>query len=58
MENIIDELSNYDARLDRLTDYIIKNHIEDARFSLNIWNRFDTIGERSRTNNHLESYHR
>ena len=40
MEKIIDELSNYDARLDRLTDYIIKNYIEDAQFSLNMWNNF------------------
>ena len=47
MEKIVDELSDYDARLDGLTDYI-----EDARFSLNMWNQFDTTGEKRRINNH------
>lgn len=46
MEKIIDELCNYDSKLEKITDYVIKNYIEDARFSLNMWNHFDTIGER------------
>ncbi len=58
MERIIDELSNCDSKLDRLTDYVIKNYIEYPRFALNMWNHFDNIGERPRTNNHLEGYHR
>ena len=32
--------------------------MEDARFSSHMWNHFDTIGDRPRTNNHLEGYHR
>ncbi|CAF1545159.1 unnamed protein product [Rotaria sordida] len=58
MEKIIDELCDCDSKLNKLTDYVIKNYIEDARFSLNMWNHFYTIGERPRTNNHLEGYHR
>ncbi len=57
-EKVIDELCNYDSKLDRVTDYVLKNYIEDSRFSLNMWNHFDPLGERSRTNNHLEGYHR
>ena len=53
-KEIIDELSNYDARSDRLTEYNVKNYIEGARLSLNMWNYFDTFGERPRTINHLE----
>ncbi|CAM4780746.1 unnamed protein product [Rotaria magnacalcarata] len=30
----------------------------DGRFSSVLWNHFDSIGERSRTNNHLEDWHR
>ena len=58
MEGIIDELSNYDSKLLKLTDYIIKYYVEDSRFPISMWNHFDTIGERPRTNNHLEDYHR
>ena len=58
MEGIIDELSNYDWKLLKLTDYIIKYYVEDCRFPISLWNHFDTIGERPRTNNHLEDYHR
>jgi hypothetical protein len=58
MENILDELSDYDSKLNRLTDYVIRNYIDDARFSSSMWNHFDTVGERPRTNNHLEGYHR
>ena len=58
MENILDELSNYDSKLLKLTDYIIKYCVEDLRFPISMWNHFDTIGERPRTNNHLEGYHR
>ena len=58
MEQIIDVLSNIDSKLDRLTAYILNTYLEDARFTSNIWNHFDLIGERSRTNNHLEGWHR
>ena len=58
MERVIDELCNVDSKLDKLTDYILNNYIEDARFPFHIWNHFDSIGERPRTNNHLEGYHR
>ncbi|CAF0968541.1 unnamed protein product [Rotaria magnacalcarata] len=58
MEKIIDELSDYDSTLNKLTDYVIKNYIEDARFSFSMRNHFDNIGKRPRTNNHLEGYHR
>ncbi|CAF4912510.1 unnamed protein product, partial [Rotaria magnacalcarata] len=58
MEKIIDELCNYDTKFEKLTDYVIKNYIEDARFPVQMWNHFDTIGQRPRTNNHLEGYHR
>ena len=58
MEKIMGELCNYDSKLDKLIDYVVKNYIEDARFSLRTWNHFDNIGERPRTNNHLEGYHR
>ncbi|CAF1341983.1 unnamed protein product [Rotaria sordida] len=34
MEKIIDELCNYDSKLDKLTDYVIKNDVEDARFAV------------------------
>ncbi|CAF1538925.1 unnamed protein product, partial [Didymodactylos carnosus] len=54
MEVIIDELCNTDSKFDKLTDYILNNYTEDVYFSSNIWNNFDSIGERSRTNNHLE----
>ncbi|CAF1060668.1 unnamed protein product [Rotaria sordida] len=58
MEKIIDELCNYDSKLDKLTDYVIKNDVEDARFAVQMWNHFNNIGIRPRTNNHLEGYHR
>ncbi|CAF5155695.1 unnamed protein product, partial [Rotaria sp. Silwood1] len=32
--------------------------VEDGRFSSVLWNHFDSIGERSRTNNHLEGWDR
>ena len=52
MERIIDELCNVDSRFDQLTDYILNNYIEDACFPFHMWNHFDSIDERSRTNNH------
>ncbi|CAF4465177.1 unnamed protein product, partial [Didymodactylos carnosus] len=58
MERIIDELSNINSKFDRLTDYIINNYIDEGRFSVDMWNHFDNIGERPRTNNHLEGFHR
>ena len=58
MERIIDELCNVDSKFDKLTDYILNNNIEDARFPFHIWNHFDSIDERPRTNNYLEGYHR
>ena len=58
MEKIIDELCNVDSKIDKLTDYILNNFIEDARFPFHIWNYFDSICERPLTNNHLEGYHR
>ena len=58
MENIIDELSDFDSKLEKLTDYVIKTYVEDGRFSLDMWNHFNNIGDRPRTNNHLEGYHR
>ena len=54
VERIIDELCNVDSKFDKLTDYILNNSIEDAHFSYQIWNHFDSIGERPRTNNHIE----
>ncbi|CAF1503828.1 unnamed protein product [Didymodactylos carnosus] len=58
MEVIIDELCNADSKFDKLTDYILNNYTEDARFSFDMWNHFDSIDERPRTNNHVEGYHR
>ena len=58
MEKIIDELCHVNSKFDKLTDYIINNYIDDGRFPLCMWNHFDTIGERPRTNNHLEGFHR
>ena len=58
MEQIIDVLSNIDSKFDRLTDYVLNTYVEDVRFAFNIWNHFDLIVERSRTNNHLEGWHR
>ena len=58
MKKIIDELSNYDSKLEKLTNYIINNYIEDVCFPLSMWNHFDIIGEKLCTNNHLESCHR
>ena len=57
MEQIIDELRNVDSKFYKLAGYILNNYTEDARFSPHIWNHFDSIGERPRTNNHL-GYHR
>ena len=54
----MDELCNVDSKFDKLTDYILNNYIEDARILFHIWNHFDSIGERPRTKNHLEGYHR
>ncbi|CAF1310902.1 unnamed protein product [Didymodactylos carnosus] len=58
MEVMIDELCNANSKFGKLTDYILNNYIEDARFSFDMWNHFDSVGERPRTNNHLEGYHR
>jgi hypothetical protein len=58
MEQIIDVLGNIDSKFDKFTDYVLKNYVEDARFTSDIWNHFDSIGVRSRTNNHLEGWHR
>ena len=43
----MDKLCDYHSKLNKLTDYVVKNYIEDARFSLNMWNHFDNIGERA-----------
>ena len=58
MEQITDELCNVGSKFNKLTDYILNNYIGDARFPFHIWNHFDSIDERLRTNNHLEGYHR
>jgi hypothetical protein len=58
MEQIIDVLGNIDSKFDKFTDYVLKNDVEDARFTSDMWNHFDSIGVRSRTNNHLEGWHR
>ena len=58
MEKIIDELCDVNSKFDKLTDYIINNYIDDGRFPLCMWNHFDTIGERPRTINRLEGFHR
>ena len=58
MERIIDELLNINTKFDKLTDYIVNNYIEDVRFPFDMWNHFDSLGQRPRTNNHLEGYHR
>ena len=42
MEQIIDKI---DPKFDRLTDYVLNTYVEDARFTSNIWNHFDLIGE-------------
>ena len=54
MEQIIDVLFDINSKFDRLTGYVLNTYAEDARFTFNIWNHFALIGERSRTNNHLE----
>ena len=51
-KQIIDELCNVDSKFDKLTDYILNNYIEDARFPFHIWNHLDSMGDRTRTNNH------
>ncbi|CAF2838644.1 unnamed protein product [Rotaria sp. Silwood2] len=58
MERIIDILSNIDSKFDKLTDYVLNTYVEDGRFSSVFWNHFNSIGERSRANNHLEGWHR
>ena len=58
MEKIIDELCDVNSKFDKLTNYIINNYIDDGRFPLCMWNHFDTIDEKVRTNNHLEGFHR
>ncbi|CAF1419324.1 unnamed protein product, partial [Rotaria sordida] len=58
MERIIDELLTINTKFDKLTDYIVNNYIDDARFPFDMWNHFDSLGQRPRTNNHLEGYHR
>ena len=40
MKQIIDELCNIDSKFDKITDYILNNSIEDARFPFHIWNHF------------------
>ncbi|CAF1251165.1 unnamed protein product [Didymodactylos carnosus] len=54
---IVEELSNLDNKFLKLTDYILRNYIEHARFPIEKWNHFDLIEERPRTNNHVEGYH-
>ena len=58
MEQIIDELCNVDLEFDKLTNNILNNYIEYARFQFHIWNHFDSISERIRTNNYFKGYHR
>ena len=58
MEQIIDVLGNIDSKFDEFTDYILNNYVEDARFTSDLWNHFDSISVRSRTNNYLESWYR
>ena len=58
MERIIDELLNINTKFDKLTDYIVNNYIDDARFPFDMWNHFDSLGRRPHTNKHLEGYHR
>ena len=58
VEQIIDILSNIGSRFDRLSDHVLNTYVEDARFASDIWKYFDSIGERSRTNNYQESQHR
>ncbi|CAF3341244.1 unnamed protein product [Rotaria socialis] len=58
MEHIIDVLCNIDSKFEKFTDYVLNNYVEDARFTSDMWNHFDSIGERSRTNNHVEGWHR
>ncbi|CAF3135168.1 unnamed protein product [Rotaria socialis] len=54
MEQIIDVLCNIDSKFEKFTDYVLNNYVEDARSSSDIWNHFDSIGERSHTNSHVE----
>ena len=58
MERIIDELLNINTKFDKLTNYIVNNYIDDARFPFDIWNYFDSLGQQLSTNNDLEGYHR
>jgi hypothetical protein len=57
-ERSIDELCNSDTKFDKLTDYILKNDVENALVSFNLQNHFDSVDKRPRTNNHVEGYHR
>ena len=58
IERIIDELLNINTKFDKLTDYIVNNYIDNARFPFDMWNYFDSLGQRPRRNNHLEGYHK
>ena len=54
MEQIIDVLSNIDSKFDRLTDYVFNTYVEDVRFTSSVWNYFDLVDEKYRTNNYRE----
>ena len=56
MRRIIHELLNINTKFDKLTDYIVNNYIDDARFPFYMWNYFDSLGQRARMNDHLEGY--
>ena len=36
MEEIIDELCNFDLKFDKLTDYILNKSIEDVRYPFHV----------------------
>ena len=58
MRRIIHELLNINTKFDKLTDYIVNNYIDDARFPFYMWNHFDSLGQLARMNDDLEGYHR
>ena len=45
MERIIDKLLNINTKFDKLTDYIVNNYNDDARFPFDMWNHFDSLGQ-------------
>ena len=45
MERIVDELLKMNTKFNKLTDDIVNNYIDNARFPVDIWNPFDLFGQ-------------